>query len=111
MTQHGNTPQHERNWAMWRSHFVDGEKFAPLSRRYGLSINRISVIVHTYNRAATHCIYWPNRTPKERLRLATAALEGIELIFPNDDRHYMRMPDGREFFFGGERKETDNDHT
>ena len=102
-----NTPQHERNWAMWRSHFVDGEKFAPLSRRYGLSINRISVIVAMCSRATMHCILWPNRTPKEKLRLATTALEGIELIFPNDDRHYMRMPDGREFFFNGDRKETD----
>jgi hypothetical protein len=107
MTQHGNTPQHERNWAMWRSHFVDGEKFAPLSRRYGLSINRVSVIVHMYTRATMHCFLWPERVAEDRLLHARTALEGVELIFPNDDRHYMRMPDGREFFFNGDRKEQD----
>jgi hypothetical protein len=41
------------------------------------------------------------------LRLATTALEGVELIFEADDRDFMRMPDGREFFFNGDRKETD----
>jgi hypothetical protein len=102
-----NTPQHERNWAIWRSHFVGGEMKSALSRRYGLTISRISDILSKASRSTMHCIYWPNRTPKERLRIVTTALEGIELIFPNDDRHYMRMPDGREFYFGGERKETE----
>jgi len=106
MTQYGNTPQHERNWAIWRSHFVDGEMKSTLSRRYGLTISRISDILSKATRSTMGCIYWPNRTPKERLRIVTTALEGVELIFEADDRDFMRMPDGREFFFNGDRKET-----
>lgn len=105
MTQHGNTPQHERNWAIWRSHFVDGDMKSALSRQYGLTITRISNILSQANRALRGCIYWPNRTPMERLRIVTTALEGVEFVFEADDRDYMRMPDGREFYFGGERKE------
>ena len=107
MTHYGNTPQHERNWAIWRSHFVDGEMKSALSRQHGLTISRISNIIAKCGREARSCIYWADRVGEDRLLLTTTALEGIELIFPNDDRDYMRMPDGREFFFDGERKETD----
>ena len=107
MTGYGNTPKHERNWAIWRSHFVDGEMKSALGRRHGLTITRISNILSIASRSTMHCILWPNRTPKERLRIVTTALEGVEIIFPAYGREYMRMPDGREFFFNGDRKETD----
>jgi len=100
-----NAPQHERNWAIWRSHFVDGEKFAPLSKRYDISISRISGIVAKCGREARSCTYWPERVEEDRLLRASVGLEGIEFIFEADDRDYMRMPDGREFYLNGDRKE------
>lgn len=100
-----SAPQHERNWILWRSYKVDGERYITLAKRHGITGSRVANIVAKCDREAALFLRWPDLVSEERAQRILTALEGIELIFPADDPDYMRMPDGREFYLSGKRKE------
>ena len=99
-----NRPQHERNWAIWRSYKVDGERYADIGRRHGITGSRAHDLVRKCGREIFWALRWPDRVEKGRAERIRNALDGVEIFFPADDRDYMRMPDGREFFLNGDPK-------
>jgi hypothetical protein len=88
----------DRNWSIWRDHYVNNVNKADLARQHDITKARITGILSKQMRRVVYVIC---RDRGHYGRPMREALLGVEVVWRAGDPDYLRMPDGREFLFNG----------
>ena len=88
----------DRNWSIWRDHYVNNVNKADLARQHDITKTRITGILSKQMRRVMHVICWDHGHYGRPMR---EAMLGVEVVWRAGEPDYLRMPDGREVLFNG----------
>jgi hypothetical protein len=88
----------DRNWSIWRDHYVNNVNKADLARQHDITKSRITGILGKQMRRVVYVIGWDRGHYGRPMR---EALLGVEVVWRAGEPDYLRMPDGREVLFNG----------
>jgi len=88
----------DRNWSIWRDHYVNNVNKADLARQHDITKARITGILGKQMRRVVYVIGWDRGHYGRPMR---EALLGVEVVWRAGEPDYLRMPDGREVLFNG----------
>jgi hypothetical protein len=88
----------DRNWSIWRDHYVNNVNKADLARQHDIAKTRITGILGKQMRRVVYVIGWDRGHYGRPMR---EALLGVEVVWRAGEPDYLRMPDGREVLFNG----------
>jgi hypothetical protein len=88
----------DRNWSIWRDHYVNNVNKADLARQHDITTSRITGILGKQMRRVVYVIGWDRGHYGRPMR---EALLGVEVVWRAGEPDYLRMPDGREVLFNG----------
>jgi hypothetical protein len=88
----------DRNWSIWRDHYVNNVNKADLARQHDITKTRITGILGKQMRRVVYVIGWDRGHYGRPMR---EALLGVEVVWRAGEPDYLRMPDGREVLFNG----------
>ena len=88
----------DRNWSIWRDHYVNNVNKADLARQHDITKARITGILSKQMRRVVYVIC---RDRGHYGRPMREALLGVEVVWRAGEPDYLRMPDGREVLFNG----------
>jgi hypothetical protein len=88
----------DRNWSIWRDHYVNNVNKADLARQHDITKTRITGLLGKQMRRVMQVIRWDRGHYGRPMR---EALLGVEVVWRAGEPDYLRMPDGREVLFNG----------